>query len=191
MTIDDYMPCQLESTPLFTRTHGNELWVQLLEKAYAKLHGGYNQLDEGSHPNEALTDFTGYPTVVFDLTDDATQNKIYDDADKMFKIFEHYFDEGFLMSATAPGVIGTDSDMSEIENKLKPGHTYSILKVKNVYSHKLIQIRDVWGGFSWDGAWSKKSLFWTQDIQKVLQPKLTEDDGTFWMNWEDFCSHFT
>ena len=41
LTIDDYMPCALDGAPLFTRTHGNELWVQLLEKAYAKLHGGY------------------------------------------------------------------------------------------------------------------------------------------------------
>lgn len=41
LTIDDYFPCSLEGPPLFTRTHGNELWVLLLEKAYAKLHGSY------------------------------------------------------------------------------------------------------------------------------------------------------
>ena len=27
VTIDDYMPCALEGMPLYTRTHGNELWV--------------------------------------------------------------------------------------------------------------------------------------------------------------------
>jgi calpain-15 len=53
LTIDDYMPCSLEGGPLFTRSHGNELWVMLLEKAYAKLHGGYQMLEYG-HPNEAL-----------------------------------------------------------------------------------------------------------------------------------------
>jgi calpain-15 len=41
LTIDDYMPCKLDGAPIFTRTHGNELWVLLLEKAYAKLHGSY------------------------------------------------------------------------------------------------------------------------------------------------------
>jgi calpain-15 len=41
LTIDDYFPCSLEGPPLFTRAHGNELWVLLLEKAYAKLHGSY------------------------------------------------------------------------------------------------------------------------------------------------------
>lgn len=27
VVIDDYMPCFLEGAPLFTKTHGNELWV--------------------------------------------------------------------------------------------------------------------------------------------------------------------
>lgn len=62
LTIDDYMPCCLDGAPLFTRTHGNELWVQLLEKAYAKLHGCFGNLKNG-HPNEALQDFTGFPTI--------------------------------------------------------------------------------------------------------------------------------
>jgi hypothetical protein len=53
LTIDDYMPCALDGSPLFTRTHGNELWVLLLEKAYAKLHGGFGFIAQG-HPNEAL-----------------------------------------------------------------------------------------------------------------------------------------
>ena len=47
------MPCALDGAPIFTRTHGNELWVQLLEKAYAKAHGGYGFIHKG-HPNEAL-----------------------------------------------------------------------------------------------------------------------------------------
>jgi calpain-15 len=40
-TIDDYMPCELEGLPMYTRNNFDELWVMLLEKAYAKLHGGY------------------------------------------------------------------------------------------------------------------------------------------------------
>jgi len=138
VTIDDYMPCQLESSPLFTRTNGNELWVQLLEKAYAKFHGGYKQLDQESHPNEALSDFTGFPTVVFDIADAETGLNFQEKAEKTFKIFEHYFDEGYLMSATAPGMIAGEGDLAQKENELLSGHTYSILKVKNVYSHKLI-----------------------------------------------------
>lgn len=73
LTIDDYMPCQLDGPPLFTRSHGNELWVLLLEKAYAKLHGSFESLKHG-HPNEALQDFTGFPTVVYDFNDPEMEN---------------------------------------------------------------------------------------------------------------------
>lgn len=74
VTIDDFMPCQLEGSPLYTRTNGNELWVQLLEKAYAKLHGGYNKLEAGFAPAEALQDFTGFPTTIIDLAAKAVGN---------------------------------------------------------------------------------------------------------------------
>lgn len=105
----------------------------------------------------------------------------------------HYQQEGYLLSASAPGLIDSSKDtpLKARDNALLPGHTYSILKVKEVYSHKLINIRNIWGSFEWDGAWSRKSAFWTPDIIEVLNPKLDEDDGTFWMSFEDFLKHFT
>lgn len=71
------------------------------------------------------------------------------------------------------------------------GHTYSIVQVKEVYSHKLINIRNLWGFFEWDGAWGRRSAFWTPDIKEILNPKLDEDDGTFWMCFDDFARHFS
>ena len=75
LTIDDYMPCSLEGPPLFKRTHGNELWVLLLEKAYAKLHGSFMNIAHG-HPNEALQDFTGFPTVIYDFNEQGMDNLV-------------------------------------------------------------------------------------------------------------------
>ena len=74
---------------------------------------------------------------------------------------------------------------------MQQGHTYSIVQVKEVYNHKLLNIRNLWGYFEWDGAWSKKSAFWTPDIKEILKPKLEEDDGTFWMCYEDFTKYFS
>lgn len=53
VTVDDYFPCYVDGGPIFSRAHGNELWVLLLEKAYAKLHGCYMNLRNG-YANEGM-----------------------------------------------------------------------------------------------------------------------------------------
>jgi hypothetical protein len=37
ITLDDYFPCKPEAGPVYSRANGNELWVLLLEKAFAKV----------------------------------------------------------------------------------------------------------------------------------------------------------
>lgn len=64
VTVDDFFPCYPLGSPLFSKTHGNELWVLLLEKAYAKLHGSYFSL-RGGYASEALIDLTGCPTTCY------------------------------------------------------------------------------------------------------------------------------
>ena len=53
VTIDDYFPCFYNSGPIFSTTPENELWLLILEKAYAKLHGSYLAL-RGGYAYEAL-----------------------------------------------------------------------------------------------------------------------------------------
>jgi calpain-15 len=62
--IDDFIPCK-SGKPAFSRANGNELWVLLLEKAYAKAYGSYFKI-EGGNPAIALRDLTGAPYVNFD-----------------------------------------------------------------------------------------------------------------------------
>ena len=46
VVIDDFIPCK-NKEPVFSSANGNELWVILLEKAWAKLHGSYERIIGG------------------------------------------------------------------------------------------------------------------------------------------------
>jgi calpain-15 len=67
VTIDDYFPCLPCGGPMFSRAHGNESWVLLIEKAYAKIHGNYFTL-RGGFANEGMIDLTGCPSSTYDFT---------------------------------------------------------------------------------------------------------------------------
>ena len=61
VTVDDFFPVHKDSGRLaFSHSPNNELWVALVEKAYAKLHGSYAAIESGSIC-DAFQDLTGAP----------------------------------------------------------------------------------------------------------------------------------
>lgn len=74
------------------------------------------------------------------------------------------------------------------------GHAYTILDVRNVIdsqgkSQRIVQIRNPWGKFEWNGAFSDNSPLWTDQLKRQLNVT-TEDDGIFWMRLEDFTKYY-
>lgn len=92
--IDDYIPCYPNGDPLFSKSRDNSIWVLLLEKAYAKLHGGYKYLT-GGIPSEALQDLTGSPTTSLNFKDAIV--KQMNDSGKLWELVKHFKDEGYSL----------------------------------------------------------------------------------------------
>lgn len=125
MTIDDYFPCTENGGPIFSRANANELWVLLLEKAYAKLHGNYFTL-RGGFANEGMIDLTGCPTECFDFEEDDVQDMIK--SGELFQKMREHDDLGYLISASTPGEdMWTESGGPEATGGLVPGHAYSVI----------------------------------------------------------------
>jgi calpain-15 len=56
---------------------------------------------------------------------------------------------------------------------------------------KLIQLRNPWGSFEWNGDWADDDEEnWTPDLRREAGWS-SEDDGTFFMSLEDFKKYYS
>jgi len=97
VTIDDYIPCFEYGGPMFARNEGDELWVLLLEKAYAKLHGNYCQLRNGFLAH-GMADLTGAPFTHHPFPKDRHYyDYIRDFAEDLWNRLEYADIKGYIM----------------------------------------------------------------------------------------------
>ncbi len=82
VTCDTRLPCismpSKDGTmrPIYSHTcNMNDMWVPLVEKAYAKLHGSYQALN-GGNISEALADLTGGVCDCIDIQSDAGKSAV-------------------------------------------------------------------------------------------------------------------
>ena len=88
--IDDFIPVRYDN-PTFSKSTGHELWVILLEKAFAKIHGSYLRIEAGLTSN-ALRDLTGAPSFT---------KKIGEKDKDLWEDLKNADKKGFLMTASA------------------------------------------------------------------------------------------
>lgn len=53
-----------------------------------------------------------------------------------------------------------------------------------------MKIRNPWGRGEWTGDWSDDSELWTTRIRNILNFDVIENDGIFWMDFNDFLFEF-
>lgn len=61
--MDDYFPYSGER-PLFSHHKLNDLWVMIIEKAFAKIYGYYTKLEHSGNKYEIMKDLTGCPYIL-------------------------------------------------------------------------------------------------------------------------------
>lgn len=74
--LDDYFPTSRRKI-LFCHSASAELWAMLLEKAYAKVYGGYWNIGTGGFAEDALKDLTGAPTEFDSITEKTDLNELW------------------------------------------------------------------------------------------------------------------
>ncbi|XP_034024396.1 calpain-5-like [Thalassophryne amazonica] len=202
IVIDDRLPTANGELVYCHSNDSNEFWSALVEKAYAKLYGCYEALD-GGNTSDALVDFTGGVSEQMDLTEDGYK----EDEDKRNELFERVLkvhNRGGLISCSIKATSAAEME-AKLACGLVKGHAYAVTDVRRVRlghgllayfrSDKLtmIRLRNPWGEREWSGPWSDSSDEWNK-VSKSEREKIgvtVQDDGEFWMNFDDFIANFT
>ncbi|XP_044059362.1 calpain-9 isoform X1 [Siniperca chuatsi] len=181
--IDDFLPTQDNNLIFLSSPDKYEFWSSLLEKAYAKLKGGYRALDMG-YPHEAMVDMTGGVAEVLTIASMPRDLPAF---------LRYLLVKGALINcANCQGPLGQRNELGIMFR-----HAYSLTaveKVKTTYgTEDLVRILNPWGNTEWEGPWSdmKGPEWYTVSVeeQKRLE-RVSREDGEFWMSVSDFRQHF-
>ncbi|XP_078389850.1 calpain-5-like [Cetorhinus maximus] len=202
VVIDDRLPTVNGSLIFCHSDHSREFWCSLLEKAYAKLNGCYEAL-EGGNTADALVDFTGGISEPVALA----KENYSTDLEKRKKLYQNLLKAHSRRSLISCSIRPESGDQLEAQMGcgLVKGHAYGVTDVRKVrigegllsYFKKeklyMIRMRNPWGSTEWKGPWSDGSEEWN-NVSKMEREKMgvtVQDDGEFWMNFEDFSAYFT
>jgi len=189
VVVDDYLPSRDGRLVYMRSQERGEFWSALLEKAYAKLHGSYRAL-RGGTTAEAMTDFSGGCTEVYDLKD--APGDVFD---IMMKTHARNSMQACSVEAD-PYVFEAKTDSGLVR-----GHAYSLTKVvkakvdtgRKQGLFPLVRIRNPWGNDTeWKGAWSDGSMEWKfiPEGEKSQLGLTFDEDGEFYMSQKDFLTQF-
>ncbi|XP_066450894.1 calpain-14-like, partial [Eleutherodactylus coqui] len=181
VVVDDRLPVDKDGKLLFVSSaRKNLFWGALLEKAYAKLCGSYEDLQIGQ-VSEALVDFTGGVNMTIRLRQAPPD---------LWQIMLRAAYSGCLM-----GCQTRSGPERVLENGLVSGHAYTVTGIRPVTcksgTANLVRLRNPWGKIEWKGDWSDSSSKWEQlSVKERLLLHKTREDGEFWMSIEDFEAQF-
>ncbi|KAL7862048.1 hypothetical protein SRHO_G00134890 [Serrasalmus rhombeus] len=186
VVIDDKLPT-INGQLIFVHPKSSrdpiEFWPALIEKAYAKVCGSYEDMQNGA-VSEALLDFTG--GIHMAVRPNKRPHGLWD-------LIHRAATANSLMGC---GTHGNAELNRRLDNGLVEGHAYTVTGVTTVTSQdkkvELVRLFNPWGGTEWKGDWSDTSLLWkTVSAEERKRYLKAVDDGEFWMSIEDFCKTFS
>lgn len=194
--VDDYFPTIDKRTPLFAKCQTLKIWPMILEKAYAKVMGGYLNLVSGP-PTEALHALTGAPTHTYRVTEQQPE--------KVLTLINQNLSKNYPMTACS----GKDQSVAE---GIEKNHAYSVIAIYFLKllgggkyelkdqkspdtSEVLLKIRNPWcNQDKWKGKWSLSDPVWENNMQvkEVIfgDLEVRSDSAVLVLSLQDFLRSF-
>lgn len=197
----------------YAKPNGKEIWAMLLEKAFAKFCGGYASIEAGI-TEWGIVCMTGGNAWRYEV---AADNNLWErsdlvpivdpkdkracgfrptsehhDAGEMFELLRYYHRHGAVLCC---GGVKPAGEAVGLVSK----HAFSLLQVRTVRKtlgsdqyFRYVQVRNPWGTGEWTGPWSDNSSQWDEypHVKQLLAFE-NSDDGSYWMQWEDFVEYWS
>jgi hypothetical protein len=126
---------------------------------------------------------TGAPSYEFESSDKDAFERIHEGEKRNY--------------AMAAGINPLDAEQAKKihDMGLITEHSYGLIAAAEVKDRdgkmvQLVQLRNPWGNFEWNGDWGDTSDCWTDELKRELNLTANADDGLFWMNFEDMKKFF-
>lgn len=208
--IDDRLPVKAKDGRLIFAGNKdpNELWVPLIEKAYAKLHGCYKSLI-GGFTHYGLADMTGYSPRLIVMKEGYLGYSESYSPDEIWTMLTRYFQWQCLLGCS---IQSNPKEKNKVEadagNGLHMGHAYSFLAIGEIdlgqgKKQRLVKLRNPWGRGEWEGRFGDRSderekynsaidkVFNNESVRKEERVDVNFNDGTFFMPYEDWLQYYT
>ncbi|CAI2385781.1 unnamed protein product [Moneuplotes crassus] len=183
VTVDDYFPVDPKSQlPAFSRSTKNLIWPLVLEKAWAKLNGSFENIMQG-YPQDVLSFIMPGLSKVINLRRE-------DNNHELWKILiQALYKNHIICGITYKAIKGVDLKLKG----LVPNHCYSVIgcthfTVKRT-EHRLVRLYNPWGTLEWKGHWSKTDKRWTKSLLNSSQCDILTP-GCFYIPFEYFLKYF-
>ena len=196
--IDDFFPCDNKlSIECFSKGAKNTIWLQILEKCYAKAYGSYSKI-QFKDIDLVLHDLTCAPISTLDNSlknlylklDSANKKKwiILASAGDTESGQELLKEIGLIPNNVYPVV-----NIFKIKTDVEPPEALDNLdekEIEEINSNYLLQIRNHWKKDVWLGDWSMGSMNWTEEMKKRVGYE-NNSKSCFYMNLKDFKHYFS
>ena len=205
VVVDDLFPCiksKLRKKFVFSNTNGNEIWVILLEKAWAKINGNFARIGCGGLPHEVFEVTTDAYSEMISIPDSSSST--YDEEiEELWQKLVRAQNAKYIMTA------GTGCTDEHDEYGLSTGHAYTLTHVYDLFpgtrkNVRLVNLRNPWGNGEWTGDYCDGSEMWentaiTKELNRLKREYYKNedtdldfeenDDGEFFMTFEDFVQY--